>query len=604
MAYREQLGPRRRHRPDRLPPLRPQRDRRARLHAAEDGGADQGAPAGLRDLRRAAGQARAWSAPRTSPPTPTSGSSELQGIAQGPAGEDGGGRVRGPELDRARHRRARPHEEPRGRDRGLGEAPAVAERGAAAGPRQLHDPPQAAQAAARADREARRRARSSSATPRRSRSPRCSPRAPTSGSPARTPSAARSRTATSRCTTRTPACKYVPIQNLSGALAPFELHNSPLSEAACLGFEYGYSAASPESPDPLGGAVRRLRQLGAGDHRQLHRRRRVEVGPDDPAHAAAPARLRGRRARALERPDRALHPARLRGQHPARQPDHRGPVLPPAAPPGADREAAAAGRLHAEGPAAPAAAASSARGADRGRLPVRARRPARRGPPGARSSGWCSAAARSTTTSTATSAARRPTRSRSPGSSCSTRSRATSSPSLIASYPNLKKVVWAQEEPKNMGAWSVMARRLPELLPEGVELQLRRPPAALEPERGLPGRPPPRAGAHRPHRPRGLGEQARAADDRGGVVPRRNPGRLRDAGPGAAVVAAGSAVVVALEAHQAARLARHRARVVEGSAGLGRGDLGSSSSIFTRARPRSHGPGSNPRDPGACTLGR
>ena len=38
----------------------------------------------------------------------------------------------------------------------------------------------------------------------------------------------------------------MPIQNLSGALAPFELHNSPLSEAGCLGFEYGYSAASPE----------------------------------------------------------------------------------------------------------------------------------------------------------------------------------------------------------------------------------------------------------------------------------------------------------------------------------------------------------------------
>jgi 2-oxoglutarate dehydrogenase E1 component len=40
---------------------------------------------------------------------------------------------------------------------------------------------------------------------------------------------------------------YAPIQNLSGALAPFEIHNSPLSEIACLGFEYGYSAASPES---------------------------------------------------------------------------------------------------------------------------------------------------------------------------------------------------------------------------------------------------------------------------------------------------------------------------------------------------------------------
>ena len=41
--------------------------------------------------------------------------------------------------------------------------------------------------------------------------------------------------------------KYAPIQNLSGALAPFEIHNSPLSEIACLGFEYGYAAASPES---------------------------------------------------------------------------------------------------------------------------------------------------------------------------------------------------------------------------------------------------------------------------------------------------------------------------------------------------------------------
>ncbi|KAA0271962.1 MAG: multifunctional oxoglutarate decarboxylase/oxoglutarate dehydrogenase thiamine pyrophosphate-binding subunit/dihydrolipoyllysine-residue succinyltransferase subunit, partial [Acidobacteria bacterium] len=40
---------------------------------------------------------------------------------------------------------------------------------------------------------------------------------------------------------------YAPIQNLSGALAPFEIHNSPLSEIATLGFEYGYAAASPES---------------------------------------------------------------------------------------------------------------------------------------------------------------------------------------------------------------------------------------------------------------------------------------------------------------------------------------------------------------------
>ena len=41
---------------------------------------------------------------------------------------------------------------------------------------------------------------------------------------------------------------------------------------------------------------------------------------------------------------------------------------------------------------------------------------------------------------------------------------------LIASYPNLKELIWAQEEPRNMGAWKVMSRRLPDLLPEGVEL--------------------------------------------------------------------------------------------------------------------------------------
>jgi 2-oxoglutarate dehydrogenase E1 component len=38
-----------------------------------------------------------------------------------------------------------------------------------------------------------------------------------------------------------------PIQSLPDAQAPFELHNSPLSELACLGFEYGYSQESPET---------------------------------------------------------------------------------------------------------------------------------------------------------------------------------------------------------------------------------------------------------------------------------------------------------------------------------------------------------------------
>ncbi len=40
---------------------------------------------------------------------------------------------------------------------------------------------------------------------------------------------------------------FCPIQSLPEALAPLELHNSPLSELACLGFEYGYSQEAPDT---------------------------------------------------------------------------------------------------------------------------------------------------------------------------------------------------------------------------------------------------------------------------------------------------------------------------------------------------------------------
>jgi 2-oxoglutarate dehydrogenase E1 component len=42
---------------------------------------------------------------------------------------------------------------------------------------------------------------------------------------------------------------------------------------------------------------------------------------------------------------------------------------------------------------------------------------------------------------------------------------------LIAGYPSLKEIVWVQEEPRNMGCWKVMSRRLPDVIPEGVELK-------------------------------------------------------------------------------------------------------------------------------------
>jgi len=40
---------------------------------------------------------------------------------------------------------------------------------------------------------------------------------------------------------------YTPVQSLKEAAASFEVHNSPLSEFACVGFEYGYSVAAPET---------------------------------------------------------------------------------------------------------------------------------------------------------------------------------------------------------------------------------------------------------------------------------------------------------------------------------------------------------------------
>jgi 2-oxoglutarate dehydrogenase E1 component len=40
---------------------------------------------------------------------------------------------------------------------------------------------------------------------------------------------------------------FTPLQNLAQQEASFEIYNSPLSEYACLGFEYGYSVAAPEA---------------------------------------------------------------------------------------------------------------------------------------------------------------------------------------------------------------------------------------------------------------------------------------------------------------------------------------------------------------------
>ena len=57
---------------------------------------------------------------------------------------------------------------------------------------------------------------------------------------------------------------------------------------------------------------------------------------------------------------------------------------------------------------------------------------------------------------------------------------------LVASYPDLAEVVWAQEEPQNMGAWRSIRHRLEEALPSGVPLRYVGRPWRASPSEGYP----------------------------------------------------------------------------------------------------------------------
>ena len=57
---------------------------------------------------------------------------------------------------------------------------------------------------------------------------------------------------------------------------------------------------------------------------------------------------------------------------------------------------------------------------------------------------------------------------------------------MLAGYPNLETVIWAQEEPKNMGAWRSVRHRLEDVLPPGVELRYEGRPSQAAPSEGYP----------------------------------------------------------------------------------------------------------------------
>jgi 2-oxoglutarate dehydrogenase E1 component len=272
--------------------------------------------------------------------------------------------------------------------------------------------------------------------------------------------------------------RYAPIQNLSQAKAPFELHNSPLSEAACLGFEYGYSAASPRSlvlweaqfgdfgnaaqviidsfivsAEAKWGQNTRLTLLlphgyegGGPEHSSARIERFIQLAAEgnirlaNPTTAAQYFHLLRRQAKiAKARPLVIFTPKGL-----LRLPRATSTlaeltsgsfrfVIDDPTTEGrkekVERLSLCTGKIYYDIDAAPKREAAENVAMARVELLY----------PFAKEQ----------------------------------------LVELITTYPNLKEIVWVQEEPRNMGAWSVMQRRMPELLPEGVELgYVGRPPRA------------------------------------------------------------------------------------------------------------------------------
>jgi 2-oxoglutarate dehydrogenase E1 component len=279
--------------------------------------------------------------------------------------------------------------------------------------------------------------------------------------------------------------EYIPIQNLPGALAPFELHNSPLSEAGCLGFEYGYSAASPASLvlwEAQFGDFANAAQvivdsfIASGEAKWGQTTRLTLLLPhgyegSGPEHSSA--RIERFIALAAEGNMRLANPttaaqyfhllrrqARIRKARP----------LVVFTPKGLLRHQGAASKLADLTSGAFQFVLDDPRATDRrdeverlvlcsGKLYYDIDGHERREEAGS------VAIAR---VELLYPFARNQIR------------------ELIAGYPNLKGIVWAQEEPQNMGAWKVMTQRMPELVPEGVDFRYLGRPQRASPGEGYP----------------------------------------------------------------------------------------------------------------------
>ena len=177
----------------------------------------------------------------------------------------------------------------------------LAQRAAAHLARGVHGPSEAGQAARAAARRAwpRRRNRLG-AMPRRWRSRRCSPRACRSGSPARTPSAARSASGTWCCTTRRPD-ELGPDPEAARRAGAAGAAQQPALGAGDAGLRVRVQRRGARGAGAVGGAVRRLHQRRAGDRGPVPRRRGSPSGgspPDSRSCCRTDTRARDRSTRA------------------------------------------------------------------------------------------------------------------------------------------------------------------------------------------------------------------------------------------------------------------------------------------------------------------
>ncbi len=252
----------------------------------------------------------------------------------------------------------------------------------------------------------------------------------------------------------------------------FEVHNSPLSEFAALGFEYGYSVAAGEAlvlweaqyGDFVNGAQVVIDQFIVSGLSKWQQTSRLTLLLPHGYEGNGPEHSTARLERFLS----------LSAQENIRlvNCDDRGAVLPPPAAPGARPRGEAADRDDAEG-AAPAARSAQHAG-----------RPDRRSfQPVIDDPGADKQAVRRLVLSSgklyydivgheSREQARRTSRWR--GSSSSTRSRSRRRRAGRA-LPDLDEIVWAQEEPQNMGAWRTIRHRVEEIAGRGPVRYVGRP---------------------------------------------------------------------------------------------------------------------------------